>query len=83
MFAEVMRLGGCVASYAGRCVAGYSAIVSMRRDGVRQITVEVIPHSRSVLQARGLQNRAATRQEQAIVDAWVRTVLDDGDPDAE
>ncbi|NQV24257.1 MAG: PcfJ domain-containing protein [Rhodopirellula sp.] len=64
----------CVGSYAGRCVAGSSAIFSLACDDTRCLTIEVEPQTRRVRQARGARNRAATANEVQIINAWVNEI---------
>lgn len=52
-----MDLHHCVYSYDGRCVAGASAIVSLRLNGKARVTIEVSPASKRIVQARGTCNR--------------------------
>jgi len=75
LFLEGMALHHCVAGYAGRCAAGCSAIVSMRRDGERIVTIEVVPETGRIVQARGACNRAATSVERQAIDRWAESVF--------
>lgn len=72
---EGQALQHCVVSYVDCCMAGRSRIWSLRRrrlDGaVRSaLTIEVDPRSRSIVQARGLYNRAPSARLMALVDKW-------------
>jgi hypothetical protein len=73
LYKEGKALHHCVASYAGRCAAGYSAIVSVRSNGERCLTVELAPAMLQVIQARGLQNLAVTSRVLAALGLWLRT----------
>jgi hypothetical protein len=69
----------CVACYAGRCVSGHSAIVSVRSGDSRCVTVEINPLTKQVVQAKGLCNRQATTEEQTAIGLWLKAVVQ---PDA-
>lgn len=69
------ELHHCVASYASLCVNGDSAIVSLRRNGVRTITIEIDPQTGKVLQARGACNRSINTQERQVISRWVSEVV--------
>lgn len=75
LFEEGRELRHCVASYAGRCVSGYSAIVSIRYNDVRRITIEISPRTRRVVQARGLCNRQANAEELRVLSLWMTNVV--------
>lgn len=75
LFHEGQALHHCVASYTARCAAGYSAIISLRHEEVRRITIEINPYIKQIVQARGLQNRLPTAQEQTVINQWVKEVL--------
>jgi hypothetical protein len=70
---QVMR--HCVASYAGHCASGVSAIVSLCCNGERRVTVEIDPHTRRAVQARGPYNRNPSVEEQAALGRWLRTLV--------
>lgn len=69
---QVMR--HCVALYSIRCLNGECALFSLRRQGTRQITIEVDLRQMRVVQARGKFNRAAKPEEQAAIALWFATV---------
>ena len=75
LFREGSHMKHCVASYAGRCASGHSAIVSVRHKDDRRLTVEIEPCTRSVVQARGPFNRSADAEEQEVISLWARSVL--------
>ena len=71
LYEEGQALKHCVGSYAGRCVLDHSAIVSMKRNGERVLTLEINPSTGQLVQARGLQNRPATIDERNIFTNWI------------
>ncbi len=75
LYDEGQSLRHCVASYAARCAAGYSAIISMKRNGARCITLEINPRNRTLAQARGLCNRDADKTERAMIGEWLTRVV--------
>jgi hypothetical protein len=75
LFYEGEAMHHCVASYAPRCASGYSAIVSLRLDDVRRITVELNPSTKQVIQARGSSNRNATTEEKSVIGSWMNEVV--------
>ena len=62
----------CVVLYAPSCVAGQCAIFSLRRNGIRVLTVEIGLPGRGVLQARGACNREANPSEMTVVNKWLQ-----------
>jgi hypothetical protein len=72
---EGNRMHHCVSSYAGRCAAGHSAIVSLKRYGVPSVTIEVNPTAKQVVQVRGEYNRAADNDEMLAVFRWLTDVV--------
>jgi hypothetical protein len=75
LFHEGRAMRHCVSSYAGRCAAGLSAIVSVRQDDQRRITVELNPVIGQVVQARGPCNRQASGEEQQVLRLWINKVV--------
>jgi PcfJ-like protein len=75
LFREGQALRHCVASYAARCVADDSAIVSVRFKETRRITVEIAPAARQVVQARGMCNRPASSEEQKVIGIWLQSIV--------
>ena len=75
LFREGQAMRHCVAGYASRCAAGQSAIVSVRFKDARRITVEIIPATGQVVQARGACNRPADHEEQRMIRHWVDAVV--------
>ncbi len=72
--AEGAELRHCVASYWGSVMARQCGIFSLRRAGVRQVTVEVRLAERCVVQVRGLCNRRPTEEEERLIRAWAERV---------
>ncbi len=75
LFREGQALRHCVSGYAARCAAGHSAIVSVRFQEARRLTVEINPATGQVIQARGACNRPVTNEEQRALRRWVGTVI--------
>ena len=71
LYHEGLAQHHCVASYAARCNAGHSAIVSCRWNDQRRVTIEIDPRSRRVVQCRGPYNREASAEEQSVIGLWV------------
>jgi hypothetical protein len=71
---EGSAMGHCVVLYARRCKAGMSAIVSLRRDGIRALTIELDPRTKVIVQVRGLRNRSPTKEEGGVVALWWQSV---------
>lgn len=64
----------CVASYAYLCAQGNAAIFSVTVDGARKATVQLDPHNRRIVQARGTSNRSCTREELDQLARWLATL---------
>lgn len=65
----------CVATYARRCVAGWSQIWSLRqwRDHsvpTPVLTIEVHPRTQTIVQIRGNRNQRASGLPLALVRQW-------------
>jgi hypothetical protein len=60
----------CVAGYAEWCSRGESAILSLRRNEERRLTVEIDPRTGRILQARGQCNVAPEPGEMAVLQRW-------------
>lgn len=75
---ELLREGEalhhCVASYAALCASGHSAIVSLSRNGIRRLTIELDPRTRQIVQVRGLQNRSASEKEGEVISRWLSAI---------
>lgn len=68
---ESVAMSHCVATYAYRCAQGTSAIFSLTKDGARCATIELVPSTRNVAQARGKHNRACNAAELLIIAVWL------------
>ena len=75
LFDEGQSLRHCVAGYAARCASGHSAIVSVKCNEVRLITVEICPSRNRIVQSRGSCNRSASAAEKKVIDHWLNTVV--------
>lgn len=64
----------CVASYAGLCAQGHSSIWAVESETIaarrKELTLEVRPKSREIVQVRGKCNSAPTGRQQEIVKRW-------------
>jgi len=72
---EGQTMQHCVASYAWRCAQRNAAIVSLKLNGERRVTIEVNPRTLRVVQVRGKRNRAAQPQEQRVIGLWAQRIL--------
>lgn len=68
---EGMAMHHCVGGYDGRCVAGVSAIVSLRKGDKRSLTIEIAPRVLKIVQSRGERNRSETSEEAIVIRAWM------------
>jgi hypothetical protein len=75
LFREGQAMRHCVAGYASQCAGGHSAIVSVRFNDARRITVEIQTATGRVVQARGSCNRPATIEEERVIRLWVKAVI--------
>jgi PcfJ-like protein len=75
LMAETRAMHHCVASYAGKCIAGTSSIWSLRRRAggktERLLTIELDRHYRAI-QIRGFANRTARTDERKLLERWAR-----------
>lgn len=69
---ESREMHHCVSTYAAGCQEGHSAIVSVRVNGLRVLTIEVAPAKLQVVQVRGSCNRPPTPVESNAVQNWCR-----------
>lgn len=64
----------CVYSYAGSCACGRTAIYSMTMTNSsgseRMLTIEVIPQTRTIIQARKKYNAACSALDSRIMHGW-------------
>lgn len=65
----------CVSHYDGQCVAGKAAIVSVRHNGKRCLTIEISPETKEVLQVKGAFNRNPFQEEQRMVNLWLTSIV--------
>lgn len=77
--AEGEALSHCVGQYSAQCASGASAIFSLRREGTRGATIELDLSNNRVLQARGSNNRALTREEANAVQQWLDSMASSSD----
>jgi hypothetical protein len=75
LIVEGRALCHCVASYAGRCVSGSSAIFSLQKNGMRVLTIELNCYSGRVVQVRGKSNKPASAAEAVVVRQWIESVV--------
>jgi hypothetical protein len=75
LFREGQAMRHCVSGYAAYCAAGRSAIVSVRFNDARRLTVEIAPATGRVVQAKGACNRPANIDEQSAIRCWLETVV--------
>jgi hypothetical protein len=60
----------CVYSYSHSIANGQVSIWSMKCNGERMITIEVLNRSKMIVQARGKYNRQTTAEEFRIIQRW-------------
>lgn len=70
LYDEGAALRHCVATYYAAAATGRISLWSLRCEGERALTVEVLNAERSIVQARGLHNRLATDAERAALERW-------------
>ena len=75
LYLEGKAMRHCVSSYDGRCASGYSAIVSLRYNGGRKVTIELNPRTKQIVQARGAHNKEATDEEKSVIASWMKEVV--------
>jgi hypothetical protein len=71
LHAEGVAMHHCVASYAGNCRRGTSAIFSLRRHGVRYATVEISLPDMEIRQAKLADNRELEPRGRQVLEAWL------------
>ena len=76
---EGRAMGHCAGTYVTRCARGDAAEFSVRLDGARRVTAEVLPRpgetTGALAQVRGPRNRPPTPAEAAAVDRWFRATV--------
>jgi hypothetical protein len=70
LLTEGRAMRHCVATYAGPCRTGRTAIFSLQHRGGRRLTVEVNLRRHAVVQARGVCNRRPDPEERAALSRW-------------
>jgi hypothetical protein len=65
----------CVGSYDERCSLQESAIISLRLNKKRCLTIEMQPISRELLQVSGFSNRPATQHEMQVIQQWLTKIV--------
>ena len=75
MYMEGKKMKHCVSLYWKKCKRGTSAIFSLTNENKKCLTIEVDPKSKCIIQARGKQNRSATKKEWELLNLWLREVV--------
>lgn len=70
LYQEGKELHHCVLSYIKKIHEEKSTIWSLKKNGVRQLTIE-INANKFIVQVRGLKNRFATWDESIILNDWI------------
>ena len=73
---EGREMHHCVQSYTERCSTGLDSIFSLSLNARRCLTIQVNPTRKNIVQARGACNRRPTPEEDLVLGAWQRKVLD-------
>lgn len=74
LYNEGLALKHCVSSYASRCAASFSAIISIKVNRLHRLTAELNPSTKKIVQLRGQQNRSANMEEKRIVAEWLHNI---------
>lgn len=75
LWEEGVAMRHCVARYDGACHRGMTVIVSLRRNGMRALTIELQGEKLVLGQVKGRFNRKATAEEERVVRRWVEEVV--------
>jgi hypothetical protein len=75
LYDEGEAMGHCVGSYSLDCLNGESAIFSLVKDGKREVTIEINPRHRELVQVQGLYNSDSSAEVDAVVKAWMMRVV--------
>jgi hypothetical protein len=75
LYLEGKAMRHCVSSYAGRCASGHSAIVSLRCNVERRVTIEINPRTLQIVQIKGTYNRNPDKKDQQIISFWQKEIL--------
>ncbi len=70
--AEGRAMKHCVHAYCRHVESGRTSIWSLRRDGNRQLTLEVDNRHNRIVQAKARLNRPATGQARQVMTRWAR-----------
>jgi len=65
----------CVGRYAHRCANNQSAIVSLRCNNAKAVTLELDTSTLEVIQARGKYNQLPSAPQKRITELWHRSVV--------
>ena len=68
--AEGKAMSHCVSSYGYSISKGRVSIWSLKLEGDRAITIEVVNSTKRIVQARGKYNRKTTKAEDSIIEHW-------------
>jgi hypothetical protein len=75
LFEEGMAMEHCVASYDESCSLKKAAIISLRLNKKRCLTIEIEPTSRALVQVSGFENRSASRSEMDVIQQWLTKMV--------
>jgi hypothetical protein len=75
LWEEGVAMRHCVAKYDSQCQWGRTAVVSLRRNGERVLTIELKGSALVLGQVKGRFNREATAEESQLVQRWVNEVV--------
>lgn len=62
----------CISGYDESCNRGHAAIISLRIENVRKLTIEIQLGKNSIRQVRGKANRLPTEQEKRALTPWIK-----------
>ena len=75
LFVESKEMHHCVNSYVDKCVSGKTAIVSVSKNGFKEVTLEVSLPGHVVVQAKKSYNRMPSEEDHNIIDIWKNEIL--------
>lgn len=67
---ESQNMHHCVNTYSGKCISGDTAILSLKRNGCREVTVEITIPKFVVVQAKKSYNRAPNDLDRKVIELW-------------
>jgi hypothetical protein len=67
---ESRKMNHCVKTYVSRCLGGYAAIFSIRRNGKPMATIEVNPKTLKITQVQGPCNSPLVGETKWAFDLW-------------